>query len=389
MIAIAGSGSGNDGDYTVVSTTDVRITFGAGVFAADELNSTATVTGGVPCDNGHFLIIRATVGGAGILYECSTLVGLECGLVDLFRKLDSMDMWIRANDKWQLLSSTSAEDDMNNINPLPTLLKGINGDTIEAALGIFRFFSQSGSDEDLTLTLATSGEILFNTGSNNDLYRFNGDVEFLGGDMLLGTNSRDGVLELFDEDSGGDVRLFIRAAQSTSSTGWTFEFPPDVGTDGEFLQTDGGGVSIWSTIDIGDDTNLAAGRSLTLTGDSVAADAELFTRTYEIVIPTIGTTDDFLFAKAAQAITITDIFCIIDPADSGDSASINILECDSTGDSCLTVDAAITCDNDGAEDDGSLSNGTIDSGDWIQILSGACTGTCDYTTITVVYTVDD
>lgn len=111
-------------------------------------------------------------------------------------------------------------------------------------------------------------------------------------------------------------------------------------------------------------------------------------RTYPIVIEYIQASDDFVFEKAPFDLTISDIDCIIDPADTGDSAPIEIFECDSTGDNCTTVDAPITCDNDGQSDDGVLTNPTIDEGDWLKIESSACTGTCDFTSITIVYTKD-
>lgn len=70
--------------------------------------------------------------------------------------------------------------------------------------------------------------------------------------------------------------------------------------------------------------------------------------------------DDFLLFKAQTAMTITDIHVI---AQGGTSISVDIQECNSSGASCATVDAVITADTDGAEDDGALSNGTIDAGD--------------------------
>lgn len=64
-------------------------------------------------------------------------------------------------------------------------------------------------------------------------------------------------------------------------------------------------------LDIGDDTNLAAGRSLTLSGDSVEADAELYTDTKCIWFENPANTDDFksIWAnKTANDITITELW---------------------------------------------------------------------------------
>jgi hypothetical protein len=89
---------------------------------------------------------------------------------------------------------------------------------------------------------------------------------------------------------------------------------------------------------------------------------------FSLLSPTAS--DNTMLFKAQHAMTITDIHCIVDPADTGDSITVNIMECNATGDSCATVDAAITCDNDGAEDDGSFSNGSIDAGDWVSVEFG-------------------
>ena len=95
-------------------------------------------------------------------------------------------------------------------------------------------------------------------------------------------------------------------------------------------------------------------------------------------IPAPATTGTMKWTfKARQAMTITGIDCICDPADADDTVTIDINECDSTADNCATVDAAIACDNDGAADDGTLSNASIDAGDWISldVDSGDATAT--------------
>ena len=107
-----------------------------------------------------------------------------------------------------------------------------------------------------------------------------------------------------------------------------------------------------------------------------------------IVIESPADADNFLLGKMQDSITITDIHCIVDPADSAESAVIDIQERNSTGDSPATVDAPITCDNDGAEDDGSLSNGTIDAGDWWSIDIGTVTGTVTQVVVSIYFTID-
>ena len=67
-------------------------------------------------------------------------------------------------------------------------------------------------------------------------------------------------------------------------------------------------------IDISDETNLAAGRSLTLTGDSVAADAELYTDIFSIHVAssTLSTTTAAVQHKLPTAVTISRVSCSTD-----------------------------------------------------------------------------
>jgi hypothetical protein len=105
--------------------------------------------------------------------------------------------------------------------------------------------------------------------------------------------------------------------------------------------------------------------------------------TFSIVVRDPSDSDSFLFTKLPSGITITDIHCIVDPTDSSESVVIDVQECDSSGDNCTTVDATITCDNDGAEDDGSLTNGAVDAGDWLNLDIGTVTGTVTDLTVTI------
>jgi len=91
----------------------------------------------------------------------------------------------------------------------------------------------------------------------------------------------------------------------------------DVGDD-NLISEDCIGANILDTteiagLDIGDDTNLTAGRSLTLTGDDVLADAELYTDTKNINItsPGTGVTNLVQFTFALPA-TIGQVVCSVD-----------------------------------------------------------------------------
>jgi hypothetical protein len=95
---------------------------------------------------------------------------------------------------------------------------------------------------------------------------------------------------------------------------------------------------------------------------------------------------DFTLAlKLPYGITVTNVHCITGAVT---SAVMDFQECSSTGTGCASVDAAITCDSDGAADDGVLSNSLFDSGDWVRFDMGAVTGAVDFVCMTVYYTVN-
>ena len=106
-----------------------------------------------------------------------------------------------------------------------------------------------------------------------------------------------------------------------------------------------------------------------------------------IVIESPTDADNFMIFRAPYGITITGIDCIVDPADSSESVVIDVQERDGTGDNPATVDATITCDNDGAADDGAFTNGAIDAGDWVSLDIGTVTGTVTQVAVTVTYTI--
>lgn len=81
-----------------------------------------------------------------------------------------------------------------------------------------------------------------------------------------------------------------------------------------FMKVNASGDISTSTIDISANTNLTAGRSLTLTDDDIAADAELFTRTAEIAFTSATTSGSRvdMYWNPGVTITITEIGCISD-----------------------------------------------------------------------------
>jgi hypothetical protein len=178
-----------------------------------------------------------------------------------------------------------------------------------------------------------------------------GDWTCSGGSCTVDNNVIDGANIALGSDAQGDVMFY-------GGTDYERLAP---GTSGQFLQTQGAAADPqWASI------------------------PEEWSFAY--TSPTDG--DLILFYKAPYALTISDVDCIVDPADSSESVVIDIQECNSTGDSCVTIDATITCDNDGAADDGSLSNATIDAGDWVAFDVGTVTGTVTAVSTTVKWTKD-
>jgi hypothetical protein len=178
----------------------------------------------------------------------------------------------------------------------------------------------------------------------------------------LGNGSTSAGFQRFLEDSDNGANYVDLYAPASITNNYSLTLPQD---DGGILQTE--------------DT------TATLTNKTISAADNVVTiyPPRDWVVSDPADADDYLLFKARFAITITDIHCIVDPADSSESISLDIQECDSTGDNCATVDAAITCDNDGAEDDGALSNGSIDAGDWVKMVLGAPTGAVSALTFSI------
>lgn len=80
--------------------------------------------------------------------------------------------------------------------------------------------------------------------------------------------------------------------------------------------------------------------------------------------------------KAHAAMTVAGIDCITDTG----TATLSVQECDSTGASCSGLDGAteIVCDSNSQSDDGTLSNPSIDTGDWVKVtVSGIASAPTD------------
>ena len=123
-----------------------------------------------------------------------------------------------------------------------------------------------------------------------------------------------------------------------------------------------------------------------LFGHSSAAHVLSATSSIRWIAEDPSTSDEVWLTHIDQAITIEKIICIVDVADTGESVEVTIQERNSTGDSPTTINV-MTCDNDGAEDT-SITNATVDSGDWIGWDVTAVTGTVSQVSVVIYYEED-
>lgn len=100
----------------------------------------------------------------------------------------------------------------------------------------------------------------------------------------------------------------------------------------------------------------------------------------------------YTFHWMGYDISVTDIFCAIDPTggDTLDTMTLDLALCTaaSNWETCTTaIENQITCDNDGQEDDGTINNPTVSTGDMIKVTWGTCGGggSCDSVPWTLCY----
>jgi hypothetical protein len=102
------------------------------------------------------------------------------------------------------------------------------------------------------------------------------------------------------------------------------------------------------------------------------------------VMPAPVAGDDFLLMKAPYGMTILTIKGVL-------AGSTNVVgqlqECDSSGASCADLDSDITFNGGEDADDGTLTDSTITSGNWIAWKTTSVSATPTFLTVTVTYRV--
>ena len=86
-----------------------------------------------------------------------------------------------------------------------------------------------------------------------------------GTNLVAGSTSGDGTLVIHDDDAGGDATVTIQALDALG-TSYTLTLPPNDGTSGQVLHTDGSGVLTWDT----DDTGAGGGDPVLIDGVAVS-----------------------------------------------------------------------------------------------------------------------
>lgn len=181
-------------------------------------------------------------------------------------------------------------------------------------------------------------------------------------------NYLDGITYLANADIAGNITNYW-------SAGCTNQFMTDISD---------AGVMSCATVDIGSDTNLAAGRSLTLSGDSVEADSELYTDTKCIWFEDPTADDDFksIWTTNGFASTITKIWCESDQTvnmdlqiDDGSPADVNGTD--------------LVCDSTPAEDESMGGDATMADGDRLDLAITSVASTPTWVSICWTITKDD
>jgi len=244
----------------------------------------------------------------------------------------------------------------------------------------------SGAGAITVLGAAANGEIPIGDGTADPQL-----ATITAGDGIDITNGAASITvtgETATDTNPGDVEL-ATIAETNTGTDTGRAVTPD-GLDGwtgsgQVTTVGAIGTGTWASTDI----PVANGG----TGSSTAATARAAlevpppTLSFAVIGASMITPDTYGLGKQQVAITITDIHCVTDTG----TATIKIMEGSATSpESGAGVDGSTTivCDSDSQEDDGTLSNGTIDAGDWLAIDITAKASTPTVLTVSIYYTVD-
>lgn len=160
---------------------------------------------------------------------------------------------------------------------------------------------------------------------------------------------------------------FSSVAVAQSDTLWQYLYPVATSVDGS-------------------DLILIEDRSESLQ-KRVATVAQVLESQVQIAPLTISTPtedDEYLMFKAARAMTVVQADCI---TVGGTSADLDVLVCAADGTDCspLAAGAAVTCDDDGADDGGDMAGLTIGEDAWVKLIVGAVVGEVSQASLVIRY----
>ena len=162
----------------------------------------------------------------------------------------------------------------------------------------------------------------------------------------------------------------------------------DLGGDTSFEIPNGTNPTVDTTGEVAVDTT---GGQLIVSVNGATNVALDFRRTENWVRTSPVDTDHWTTMKLPFGITLSQLYCIVDPADAAESIDINIQECDATADSCANNQTAVlTCTNTGATTTtfGGAAGATMDATDWLALdMASAPTGTVTTLTVTLDYRI--
>lgn len=236
------------------------------------------------------------------------------------------------------------------------------------------------SDGD-NLYLSTSGAMV-NTAPTSGTILHVADVEYdhaTLGDVLLH------IRRTRNKGAPASVDLFTRMGDSAGAN--KISYKDYANSEVGYINSDGdlsfNSLALVVDLDISDDTNLTAGRSLTLTNDDVLADSELYHHEKCFYIEDPVAADDlkslFHFRKAA---TITGMWCESDQTvnmdlqlDDGTPADIN--------------GADLVCDSTPADDTDLGGDTGAGAGERLDLVITSVSGTPTWVSICFDFTYDD
>lgn len=230
-----------------------------------------------------------------------------------------------------------------------------------------------------TLTIA-GGDGIATVGSTNESITISIDVTFFSGDATVAPS---GTVTVANDSH-------THVAANISDTVGSDKIAADMARDSELTSfTGSANIGTVGTINTGtwNGTDIAVADGGTGAGTAAGARANLEAPPPMDSVTIAGsslTIDTYNLVKWPVAVTITDIHCITDTG----TVVIEMGELSATGGTFTTVDAPITCDSNGAEDDGTLTNGTIDANDWFAARIGTEASSPTWVNITWYYTVD-